>query len=98
MQLNTTGKYHWTSLVAPLSVSLDVYLDVMATSKASATTTGAKAPVRYTEEVFADPALARYTDAMLAKEMTDSARVFGEEIMRIRSGGGVRLRGGGKKR
>lgn len=48
VQLNDTGKYHWTSLVVPTLVSLNVYLNTFMTSKAaSKTTTGVQVPVKY---------------------------------------------------
>lgn len=70
--ITTEGKYHWTSLVAPLSVSADAYLDTMETANGLVGTIG-------------DKTLAPYTEAVTGKELVESARAMREEIMRIRS-------------
>lgn len=83
----TDGKQHWTSCVAPFSVSVSVYIESLTATKGLVKESGTKVPATYMEAILVDESLAQYSELIASEEMLQPVRVLGEELLRIRSEG-----------
>lgn len=71
--MNAQRNYHWASLVASVSVSSEMYLSLMATTKCTVGRAG-------------DATLASYTEVTAGREVMAAARVMRDELLKIRCG------------